>query len=531
MTFIKSKRLKFLRILSQGIFFLIFLYVFFRSLNPFSITFNPFLRFDPLILFTHLNFKISIILPVAIILILTILLGRYFCGWVCPLGTLIDILDLGFKPLRSIISGKLQTSTKPLHSSGCRSKPFKEFSIKISRLVFRSFRVNSKQSSPNLNESEKSGNTVKRVDTFKSIIRNLPPSWLILGFIGITIFFPPPVLQFFHPNVWIIRVFSLSTTGLLFLGLLALFSLILNRLWCSVLCPLGALYGIIALISPLRLSIKKCSRCGLCNNCPMGAALFETKSVLAHQCILCFNFEHHCPVHGFYCGIKLLERKSPHKKNRVKGEITPGLIKKAYDESRRRFLGQAALFTMGVALGGIFSFKTKQVKTELIRPPGVTDETRFVEQCLRCFQCVRSCPNQIIKITGLEAGLQSIFTPHLSFEAYGCDYYCQVCQLVCPNFAIPLQNLDEKQGFKIGLARIDETRCIVYTEDTNCLVCEEFCPIPEKAIKVRSEIKNVRGEDVLLKYPVVSPSLCIGCGICEAHCPVIPRKAIVVRKV
>jgi polyferredoxin/NAD-dependent dihydropyrimidine dehydrogenase PreA subunit len=526
MTSIISKIIKVLRFISQGVFFSIFLYVFLRSLDPFSITFNPFLRFDPLILFTHFNFTISIILPIAVIIIFTILIGRYFCGWVCPLGTLIDILDLGFKPLRSIIFGKLQTPTKPINPLKPGPEPFRGPLTQISRY----FRLTFHSSDSKLNLHKSPDRMAKRRNVFKSKIRMIPPAWFVLGVVVITIFFPPPVLQFTHPNVWIIRIFSLSNPGLIFLGLLAIFSLISRRLWCSVLCPLGALYGMISLISPFRLSIKKCSRCGLCKTCPMGATLFETKTVLTHQCILCFDFEHRCPVGGFHYGIKISERITPFKINRMKAKTTHGVIKKDFDESRRWFLGQVALFTAGIALGGISSLSKRDIKTELIRPPGVLDETRFVEQCLRCFQCVRSCPNQIIKITGLEAGFQSIFTPHLSFETYGCDYYCQVCQLVCPNFAIPLQSLEEKQAFKVGLATIDESRCVVYTENTNCLVCEEFCPIPEKAIKVRTEVKNVRGERILLKYPVVSRSLCIGCGICEAHCPVSPGKAIVIRK-
>ena len=129
--------------------------------------------------------------------------------------------------------------------------------------------------------------------------------------------------------------------------------------------------------------------------------------------------------------------------------------------------------------------RMQTVRNMPLRPPGVSDEARFVEKCLRCFQCVRSCPNKIIKITGFESGLNNLFTPHLEFHEFGCDYNCQVCQLACPNFAIPLQTLREKQSAKIGLASIDEKLCVVFARDTNCLVCEEFCPVTDKAIKIR----------------------------------------------
>ncbi len=110
------------------------------------------------------------------------------------------------------------------------------------------------------------------------------------------------------------------------------------------------------------------------------------------------------------------------------------------------------------------------------------DEALFLQRCIRCLHCVQSCPTEIIRPTGLEAGSASLFTPRLDFSKAGCDYHCQVCQTVCPNAAIPLQALEQKQRSVIGLASIDETTCVVFAEGKQCLVCEELCPIPEKAI-------------------------------------------------
>jgi formate hydrogenlyase subunit 6/NADH:ubiquinone oxidoreductase subunit I len=216
-----------------------------------------------------------------------------------------------------------------------------------------------------------------------------------------------------------------------------------------------------------------------------------------------------------------------------------------YNPSRRRFLKQGSLLAGGLAAGAILTVAdarlssvlgtrsaSGQVQTRLIRPPGVTgisSETEFVERCVRCFQCVRSCPNEIIKITGPGHGLDSLFTPSIAFEQYGCDYNCQVCQLVCPNYAIPLQTLQEKQQTKMGLAHIRSGLCVVFANDTNCLVCEEVCPVPEKAVKYYEQTKVVQDEELVLHYPYVEPHLCIGCGVCQALCPAFP-KAIVVQR-
>ena len=459
MTKERAKAIKILRILSQGLFFLVFVFLFFRSLDPFSIVTNPFLRFDPLVFLTHLEFRLGIVLPILGLIIATLLLGRFYCGWICPLGSLIDLLDLLFKPIRAL-------------------NPFRYLHSRLRR---------------------------RWVDH--------PPSWLILGVVLVTVFFtPPPVLQLFHPNVWIVRIASLSTLGISFGGALILFSVFSRRLWCAELCPLGAFYGLIATASALRLSITRCSQCGVCDTCPTDAASFRTRSIRAHQCILCFDYEHRCPVSGFSYG-------------RKRQSIDPHL-----GESRRLFLRQSSLLVGGLLFGTVTALMSRTSKTTLLRPPGVGDETRFVERCLRCFQCVRSCPNQIIKISGVQAGLDSLFTPHLEFHEYGCDYNCQVCQIVCPNFAIPLQPLSLKQKAKIGLASIDEHSCVVYAENRNCLVCEEFCPVPEKAIVFMEKQLIVKGEKINLRYPVVNMYLCIGCGICEAQCPTSP-KAITVKRV
>jgi polyferredoxin len=517
------KTLRWARIISQALFFGIFIYIFVRSLDPFSPGENPFLRFDPLVFLTHLKAEIRFVLSMAGILVLTFIAGRYFCGWVCPMGSLVDLLDLAASPLRKV-------------------NPFKEW---------------------------KAGFALRWAKH--------PPAWFILGATLPAIFFTPPVLQFFHPNVWIVRVFSLSALGLAFAALLVVLASFSRRFWCAYLCPLGALYGLIGKVSLFKFSIAKCSRCGRCALCPMDAALpaprgtpgvrsgirsdarFGDRSdegyrIVRHQCILCFDYEERCPVEGFRYAAPFLDpgkvpshptstparaaalqgstnqtvspdmptKSAAAPNNTVRGERARAeSMSHATVFSRREFLRGGSVFLGGLALGSGLSAFDRTVETDLIRPPGVVDDTLFVKRCLRCFQCVRSCPNKIIKITGLGSGFDSLFTPHIEYNEYGCDYTCQVCQQVCPNYAIPLQPLPEKQKTKMGLAAIDERLCVVFARDTNCLVCEEFCPIPNKAIKVVEKTKAVHGKPIVLRYPVVDVSLCNGCGKCEGNCPVI----------
>jgi formate hydrogenlyase subunit 6/NADH:ubiquinone oxidoreductase subunit I len=249
----------------------------------------------------------------------------------------------------------------------------------------------------------------------------------------------------------------------------------------------------------------------------MMAADGGRRTVLAHQCILCFAFEQDCATEGFR-----YDRTSRGTR---------------FDPGRRQFLVAGAGFVGGALIGGALAGlstltgKGRAEPTGLLRPPGVVDEERFLRRCIRCHHCVESCPNRIIEPAGFEAGMTGLLAPKLRFDRNGCDFRCQVCQLVCPNRAIPLQTLAEKQLTPIGLAEIDEKRCVVFNDKRPCLVCEEVCPTPRKAVVFAREERIVRSSGpAILRYPAVVASLCIGCGICQANCPADQIAIVVSRR-
>jgi translation initiation factor RLI1 len=83
----------------------------------------------------------------------------------------------------------------------------------------------------------------------------------------------------------------------------------------------------------------------------------------------------------------------------------------------------------------------------------------------------------------------------------------------------------------IGLAHFDKNRCLPYARGIPCIVCEEHCPTPDKAIKFReAEVRDQEGQQRLIKQPYVIDRLCIGCGICENKCPLEGKAAVLVTR-
>jgi ferredoxin len=165
-----------------------------------------------------------------------------------------------------------------------------------------------------------------------------------------------------------------------------------------------------------------------------------------------------------------------------------------------------------------------EAKKNLIRPPGVTDEREFLNKCVRCGNCMRVCPTKGLQPAMFESGFSGVWTPRLVPEIGYCEYNCNLCGTVCPTGAIPRLSLAEKKEQKLGTAYIDKDLCIAWAENKECIVCEEHCPIPQKAIKVNYEIFNGKK----IPKPYVDVSLCVGCGICQNKCPTRPIRSIVV---
>jgi ferredoxin len=177
------------------------------------------------------------------------------------------------------------------------------------------------------------------------------------------------------------------------------------------------------------------------------------------------------------------------------------------DLSRRGFIaaGAGLLLTSMWEVGGLGGANRDP---RLIRPPGALDEERFLTRCIRCGQCMRICPANIIQPALLEAGLQGLWTPAINYRISrsGCLPNCIACGQVCPTAALRPLSLEEKQGLgefavqgpiRLGTAFVDRGRCLPWAMDRPCLVCHELCPVSPKAIFTRTVFETARDGEAL----------------------------------
>ncbi len=151
----------------------------------------------------------------------------------------------------------------------------------------------------------------------------------------------------------------------------------------------------------------------------------------------------------------------------------------------------------------------------LLRPPGALPEAAFLETCLRCGNCVDSCPADAIQpLQSDQSNLAE--TPYINPDDQPCVVCDSLeCMQVCPSGALQKLSVHEIQ---IGLAEVNYSVCL-RSNGVDCLDCVDSCPIGETAIRLDSE-----------KRVEVLSTGCIGCGVCQYQCPTTP-KSIVVRPI
>jgi len=177
---------------------------------------------------------------------------------------------------------------------------------------------------------------------------------------------------------------------------------------------------------------------------------------------------------------------------------------------------------LGAALGLSWAAVTRRVRGSVsppLRPPGAVDEARFAGVCVRCGNCLRACPTQIIRPDQGEHGIAGLLTPTVDFSNDYCREDCTRCTEVCPSGALAPVAPREKQHASIGLPRVNMDICLL-GEDGECSACRNWCPY--------GAVTYVFSESEYALTPRIDPDRCPGCGACEVACPTAPTKAITI---
>jgi ferredoxin len=208
-------------------------------------------------------------------------------------------------------------------------------------------------------------------------------------------------------------------------------------------------------------------------------------------------------------------------------------------KAERLDLGRRSLLLAGMAGAGTASLARvgptegqQSFSPTLVRPPGSTPEAEFLARCVRCGECLRVCPTNALQPALSEGGWTGLWTPVLKMKTGYCEYECTLCSQVCPTHAIQILTLERKKEIRIGTAFFDRNRCLPYASARTCIVCEEHCPTPKKAIWFEEvSVLGPGGTQVVVKQPRVNLDLCTGCGICENKCPIADQRGIYVTSV
>jgi polyferredoxin/formate hydrogenlyase subunit 6/NADH:ubiquinone oxidoreductase subunit I len=460
-----------------------------------------------------------------IVFVPTLFFGRFFCGWICPMGTLQHLV--GSMPSES------KRGKQRIESNRYKRWQTIKYVVLIAGLVAAAF----------------GSMAIGWLDPFSLLVRSLGLSLLpAFNFAARAVLEPleqshvAAIASMSKTIHMFLAVFVLDfrqahfaqalALGILFLAILFA-SLRITRFWCRAICPLGALLGAVSRWSILGLH-KDPASCDNCNRCllycqggddPVGGAPWRKS-----ECLMCMNCVGSCPHDS-------LQFRFFRPKSAIATEVV------SPDLGRRRTISGLAAGAAIVPLMRANTGMGKSRDERLLRPPGALDEADFLARCIRCGECMKVCPNNALHPALTEAGLEGLWSPTLVPRIGYCEPSCVLCSEVCPTGAIWQITPKEKgwvvgfgagrsQPVRLGTAFYDRGRCLPWAMAIDCIVCEEWCPVSPKAITTEeAQAIDSAGNRKTLKQPRVDPSRCVGCGACEYACPLQDRPAIYVTSI
>jgi len=518
------RKIRWLRRLSQTIFLVLFLLAtlhFGRLATPLigkswpASVLRLFFQIDPLAALLgalggrSLTAGFWWLLPV---LLGAILVGRFFCGWICPLGTLNQLFSLlSFGKKRGKVAQQ-----RNLYNPWQATKYYLLTAGLIAAL-FGSALLGWFDPLAILQRGVGFALLPATHYAADSVVRSAAAAANPAAARGIHILWA-------QSSLGAQRAIYTQGLGLaLLLVAVLLANLFITRFWCRFICPLGALLGAVSGLSPLKLKQDKelCHKCGQCMiHCQGGDQPKVGLPWHKQECHLCLNCVSVCPNKSITFTLK----------PKPAGDGAPT------DINRRLLAGSVGVGLVALPILHSAPSFASSANPLLIRPPGATEEDNFLARCVRCGNCIKACPNNALQPSLFEGGLESLWTPVLVPHIGFCAPNCTFCSEVCPTGAIGKLSVQDKgwiqlapkqNPVRLGTAFYDHGRCLPWANGVECGFCEKACPVTPKAIYFEeAEVTKRTGETVKIKRPVIDLSRCVGCGACERFCVLHDHPAV-----
>ncbi len=423
------------------------------------------------------------------LVVLTLIFGRIYCSFICPLGVLQDVLArLHRKKNKYSYSKEVRWLRYPV---------LVLFIIALVAGIGAFFQLLAPYSA------------YGRIATMI-----FQPIWILGNNLLAKVAENADSYAFYSVDVWLksMPVFIIALLTFIVLLVLAWRG---GRTYCNTVCPVGTFLSFISRFSFLkvRFDADKCKNCSMCSkNCKAACIDFKTHQVDYSRCVVCGNCIDSCKFGALRYDYAKLHTKA----------------KPSVDASKRSFLLASAMVTTAALAqkkeklmdGGLAELEDKVApeRQTPLTPPGSLSFQNFAQHCTGCQLCVSECPNDVLRPS---ADLMHLMLPTMSYERGYCRPECNRCSEVCPAGAIKLVDLPEKSSIQIGHAVFIKKNCVAITDEVECGNCARHCPAG--AIEMVPLDENDENSPMV---PAVNDAACIGCGACEYVCPARPFSAI-----
>ena len=498
----KQKKTNYLRIIRVALAF-----VFFTSISLLFLdvtgALHTYLGWMARIQFLPAALSLNVVI-VALLILLTLILGRVYCSVICPLGVMQDII--------SWTRGKMKKKDR-FRFKYEKEHKWLRYGMLVIFFVTLAFGV--------------------------SAISGFLAPYSVYGKIAQNLFAPVYGLgnnllawvaerldsyAFYSKEVWIRSLPAFIASAAMFI-LLFVLAWIGGRTWCNNICPVGTILGFFSRFSLLAPGIdkSKCRGCGLCGRqCKCSCIDMQNHLIDTSRCVSCMDCISTCNEGAIHYRLRYGKKQNA---PQTAKEDKAG--NKTADTGRRAFLAGTAILGASALQAQEKSLKERLAperthkaaqRTVPLVPAGAVSLKHFTDHCTSCQLCVSTCPNNVLRPS---SDLTRFMQPEMSYEKGYCRPECTACSQVCPAGAILEITPEEKSSVQIGHAVVDYSLCVVNTDSVHCGNCAKHCPAG--AIKmVLSDSQNPKSP----RIPSVNEQKCIGCGACENLCPASPVSAI-----